>query len=797
MTDIETQKKILNGKTTNLPLSENSLRLLTRGYLQSDFDGKVIESPDEMLERVARSLAEVELKYGKTTQEVEHIEDKFLSIMTSLEYSPSGRTLSSAGAKTDVIANCIVLHINDSMDSIFNTLKEAVSLQQQGAGLGFPFHLIRPAGEIARRTRGRASGPITFLRTYDYVFDVVKQKSRHGANMAVMSINHPDILEFINCKRKEGDIRTFNISVAVTDEFMRQASQGSKTPWMCEYNGKRMLPRRIEIDKYGVIQDIKEVEITAAEILEEIVDAAWTNGEPGIIFMDEVIRTNPLPGLGKIEACNPCGEQFLHDGDVCNLGSINLSQFVRNDEIDFERLKEVVRVAVRLQDNVIDVLGHSVTKVQDMVAGNRRVGLGVMGFADMLYQLKVPYNSEKGRSIAENITKTITETAHEASRRLAEEKGNFPNYEHSVWAKRGIPMRNSALTTVAPTGKISMFHEVSSGVEPFFSLAYFAKTTVGGTGERFYYVNKYLEKALKERGIYSDELMKKIVDAGGSVQEIEEIPEDLKEVFVTAMDIEATDHVRMLGSFQKNIDNSISKTINFSKDAAPDDIKEVYQLAWELKCKAVSVYRDESRELQILNKMSDEEQPEGSTTRRVKSAETRRIESKDDQVGHMRKRPGRLIGTTHKMETPLGSAFITINTTESGDPVEVFINLGNAGSDTTAFSEGLGRLISGWLRSSQNPREDVLEIIDQLSGIGGSRSLGFGKDKVLSLPDAVAKVLAREFGSQKPESKAKDTPEDNKRNTSVKADICPKCGNSSFIREEGCKKCYSCFHSEC
>lgn len=596
----EKQLEILGGMTTNLKFTDNALKVLAKRYLVRNEEGEIIETPEEMFRRVARTLARVEQKYGKDDNFVQSLEDKFYEIMTSFEFSPAGRTIANAGAPTRLVSNCIVLNIQDDMGHIFETLKDASLLQQAGSGLGFPFHLLRPAGSIAKKTRGVASGPVSFLKVYNKAFGVIKQQNRHGANMGVMRVDHPDILEFIHCKEKEGSIRNFNISVGLTDDFMEKVKENDNIPWMCKFSGKEMKPRRIIRDEFDVIQEIREETMTARELFQEIINAAWQNGEPGCVFMDTVNKTNPLPGLGNIEACNPCGEQFLHDGDVCNLGSIHLGKFVKNEEIDFSRLRDVVKLSIRMLDNVIDLTDFPVERVSTTFKGNRRIGLGIMGFGDMLYQLKVGYNSSEGRAIAESIMSFINEESHQMSSELAEEKGVFPNYEKSIYYADGKKMRNAALTTIAPTGTTSMLFNCSSGVEPYFALAYHYKGILGSNDIELYYTNPYLEEELKKRGLYTKEVLQQI-EEDGSIQNINQIPDDMKKVFVTSMDISAEDHILMQAAFQKYVDNSISKTVNFPNSATKDDVMKGYILAWEKGCKGCTVYRDGSRDIQVLN----------------------------------------------------------------------------------------------------------------------------------------------------------------------------------------------------
>ncbi len=601
-------QEILDGLTTSLPYSENALKVLARRYLQKDAEGQVIETPEQMLDRVAESLAGIEKQYGKSDTQVDEYHKTFYDVMTSFEFTPAGRTMTNAGTELPVVANCIVLNIEDSMESIFGTLKDAALLQQQGSGLGFPLHMMRPAGETTRKSRGVASGPVSFLKVYNKAFGVIKQQNRHGANMAVMSVEHPDILEFVHSKAKEGDIKNFNISVGLTNRFMEGVYKNDQTPWKCRFKGKDYNPRRIYRDENDTIVDVKEETMTAKELFQEIIAAAWSNGEPGCVFLDKVNETNPLPGLGRIEACNPCGEQFLHDGDVCNLGSINLEKFADNGQILWERLEHVTRNAVRMLDNVIDMTQYSAEKVNKVSKENRRIGLGIMGFADMLYKLNVGYNTDQGFATAEKVMGFINAAAHKMSQELAEEKGVFQNYDKSIWAQKGIKMRNAALTNIAPTGTISMMYDVSGGVEPYFALAYHYTNVLGGDVQ-LTYVNKHLRSALERAGVYRDDVMERIIEEG-TLQNIDEIPEDIKRVYVTSMDIEAEHHTRMQAAFQKHCDNAISKTINFRYSATKEDVLQGYILAWQLGCKGCTVYRDGSRQEQILNLNKDKKKNE-------------------------------------------------------------------------------------------------------------------------------------------------------------------------------------------
>lgn len=593
------QDEILNGNTTHLPLSINALRVLSGRYLQRDEKGNIKESPEKMFERVSEALASAEKSYGKSEDEIKKIKKDFYNIMSNFEFLPAGRTLANAGGKTRLVANCIVLHMEDSMNGIFETLKNAALLQQAGSGLGFPWHLLRPAGWRANQTQGTASGPISFLKAYNESFGVIKQQGRHGANMGVMRVDHPDILEFIECKWEEGSLVNFNISVALTDDFMEQVKTKSAEPWMCQWKGTKMKPRRIIRNSRGAFVKTIEENITASELMDKIINAAWRNGEPGVLFPDAANKHNPIPRLGSLECTNPCGEQWLHDGDVCNLGSINLAKFVKNGKVDEEHLAFVVKTSVRMLDNVIDLSDFPVEKVNTTFRNNRRIGLGIMGFADMLYQLKLPYNSDEGLIMGEKVMKFINDTAHEYSNKLAEEKSVFPNWKISIYGPEGknIKMRNAALTTVAPTGSISMIADCSSGIEPFFALAYYKEVM---SGQKLVYINPHLEKALKESNL-DNETIRSEIQKTGSVQQITQIPENIRKIYVTAMDITADDHIKMQAAFQKNVDNSISKTINFPYSATREDVRKGYLTAWESGLKGCTVYRDGSRQEQVLN----------------------------------------------------------------------------------------------------------------------------------------------------------------------------------------------------
>lgn len=590
----------VEGVQTSLPFTANAMKVMKSRYLIQDDAGNFVENPEKMFHRVASHLASVEAdKEGWTA--------KFEEVMRNFEFSPAGRTLANAGAATTLVSNCVVLHMDDTLDSIFQTLKDAALLQQAGSGVGFPFHLLRPAGLKCKRTLGSASGPLSFLRIYSEAFRIIQQHGRHGANMAMMRVDHPDILEFIDAKAECGTFENFNFSVGLTDEFMERVVNNDPSPWMCEWKGEKMKPRQITRDSAGRISDISEVTISAPELMDLIIFSAWRNGEPGCIFIDQVNRTNPLPGLGRIECCNPCGEQYLHSGDACNLGAINLEKFVREDgEVDFERLGEVTRIAVRMLDNVVDLTQFPVERVDNMFKNNRRIGLGIMGLADMLFLKKLPYNSDEGRALASEVVSFIQRTAIDYSCELGKEKGSFPNFEKSVWYGKKEAMRNASLTNVAPTGSTAMLFDVSSGVEPYFALAYHRGNCGAGKMEPF--VNKHLRRVLEENGCFNDYVMNQVLKTG-TLSDVDGIPDSVKRIFVTSLDISAEDHIKMQSAIQKYCCNAISKTVNFRKEATEEMVRTGFIEGWRQGCKGLTVYRNGSREYQVLETAAQAEEP--------------------------------------------------------------------------------------------------------------------------------------------------------------------------------------------
>ncbi|MDP2641502.1 MAG: adenosylcobalamin-dependent ribonucleoside-diphosphate reductase [Candidatus Yanofskybacteria bacterium] len=630
--------------------------------------------------------------------------------------------------------------------------------------------------------------------------------SRHGANMAMMRVDHPDILDFIDCKKNEGEIRNFNISVTVTDEFMKQLQEDPAQLWYSTFKGNKMKPHKVLRHPNGAVYDAEEIDITVQELFDKLVEGAWTNGEPGIAFIDTVNKTNPLPGLGSIAVSNPCGEQFLHPYDNCNLGSINLAEFVKDGNVNWERLRFSTKTAVRLMDNVIDKFDFPVEQVTELALKNRRIGLGIMGFADMLYQLRIPYNSKEGFAMAEKVMGFINEEAHKMSQELAVEKGAFPNHEKSVFAKQNIKMRNAALTTVAPTGSIAMMFDTSSGIEPNFALAYVKQDK---DGFQYRYFNRFFQKALEALHLGEEEksrILDEVIDKG-SIQDIEGLPQELKNVFVVAMDIAGSSHMEMQAAFQRNVDNSISKTINFKNEATREDVADAFVSAWKLGCKAATVYRDGSRMIQILNvgKGDNIVAPTELPNKRKEDENSNANSSGGDfNKPFVRPRPDVMTGQTYKMKTGYGSLFITINNDERGEPFEVFATIGKSGGFFQEQTEAITRLISLSLRAGV----EVKEVIDSIEGIRGPMPIFTNKGTVLSLPDAIGKVLKEHIGSVREVEDVLKRPENQEVLAFAKegskksmADFgfmpgCPECGNV-LTMQEGCISCHGCGFSRC
>jgi len=752
--------------------TEPALRVLRERYLLRK-DGQVVETPEEMCWRVAKSIAAGEDRYGRSAAAVQEIAEAFYEIMVDGDFLPNSPTLMNAGKGNGLqYSACYVLPVGDSMEEIFDSVKAAAIIHKSGGGTGFAFSRLRPKDDIVASTGGRASGPVSFLRVFNGATEAVKQGgTRRGANMGILKVDHPDILEFIECKL-DGGITNFNISVAATDTFMEALENGT------------------EYDLVNPHTRVAVKRLSAREVFERIVRAAWRTGDPGMVFIDRINASpaNPTPDLGMVEATNPCGEQPLLPNEACNLGSLNVSKFARRGEngemaIDWDEMDRVVRLAVRFLDDVIEMNPYPLPEIDHTVKSNRRIGLGIMGWADLLFMLGIPYDSDEAVQLGARLMAFVKEKSHDQSAKLAEERGPFPNWSRSIY-KQGRPMRNSTVTTIAPTGTISMIAGCSSGVEPIFALA-FEHRVKQSEGERVLtFVNETFERIARDRGFFSDALMTEIARRG-TLHGIPGVSEDAARVFRTAHDIGFEWHVRHQAAFQRSTDNGVSKTINLPNASTEADVARAYQLAWELGCLGITVFRDGCKGEQVLNVGVG-----------AKKEKTEAVAVPTAQQAVIKPRPHSLTGATYRVGTPIGTAFITVNQTPDGEPFEVFLQVGKGGSDTMAVAEALGRLISLVLRmpSPLTAQRRLEEVISQLSRIGGAQPMGFGASKILSLPDAIARTLAEHVGQVKSPSDAAGVPVMGKK---AVGDLCKECGQATFIYEEGCKKCLSCGFNEC
>ena len=752
----------------------NAKTVLERRYLAKDQDGKVTETIDELFHRVASAIAEADAAYGSTGDEIKELEGQFYDMMTSREFMPNSPTLMNAGRPLGQLSACFVLPVEDSMADIFDTVKYAALVHQSGGGTGFSFSRLRPEGSIVRSTGGVASGPVSFMKVFNAATEAVKQGgTRRGANMGMLRVDHPDILKFIDCKENNDEINNFNISVAITDKFMEAVKNGTEYELINPHTG----------EVSGTLD--------ARTVFDKIVDAAWRNGEPGVVFIDEMNRYNPTPALGEIESTNPCGEQPLLPYEACNLGSINLGLCVSEDDgiptIDYDRLSRIVRTAVHFLDNVIDVNRYPLPKIDENTRKTRKIGLGVMGFADMLLKLGVPYNSVEAEKAAEEVMSLIQSEGRAASAELAAERGVFPAWKESVFGIENLPVRNATITTIAPTGTISIIADASGGCEPMFAYA-FTKNVMDG--DKLLVCNDFLVEKLKEAGVYSEALMHRVAEEG-TLAHIPEIPAEIRRVFVCAHDISPEWHIRIQAAFQKYTDNAVSKTINFPNSATREEVKEAYMLAYKLGCKGTTVYRDGSRDSQVL------------TTGTAK--EEKPLEIPPSLFGNImpRPRPGMTWGATEKMKIGCGSLFITVNRDENGI-CEVFTSTGKGGG-CPSQSEATARLVSIALRSGISQKE----ILAQLKGIRCPSTVRQQGMKCTSCPDAIArtiekmsKILGTETMGINPdlieEEKPAPQPASKGNKPILGADDrlhCPECGK--VLRHEGgCTVC-DCGFSHC
>ena len=752
-----------------MELSKNALTVLERRYLMKNGEGVVIETVEELFRRVAGAIAASDRRYDENA-DCEALADSFYRMMTNLEFLPNSPTLMNAGRPLGQLSACFVLPVEDTMEGIFETIKQAALIHKSGGGTGFSFSRLRPCGSAVNSTGGVASGPMCFMKVFNMATEAVKQGgTRRGANMGILRVDHPDIMEFIHCKTNNKEITNFNISVGLTEKFMNAVEAG-KDYELVDPHGGRVTGT-----------------LNAREVFECIVDAAWHNGEPGIIFLDRLNRDNVVPKAGEIESTNPCGEQPLLPYESCNLGSINLTKMLREENgvysFDWDKLKATAKKAVHFLDNVIDANKYPLKEIDFMTKQTRKVGLGVMGWADALLRLKIPYNSEQAVRLAETVMRAVTEAGREESRELAKVRGTFPLFQESTLDQE-LPQRNATVTTIAPTGTLSLLASCSSGVEPIFGYVYI-RNIMDGT--EMIEVNPILREVLEERGLYSDELMKKIAKQG-SLEGIEEIPEEIRRVFVSAHEVSPEFHIRMQAAFQRHTDNAVSKTVNFCNSATREEVAEVYKLAFRLGCKGVTIYRDGSRSEQVLNigkvkKDGQEESPAEGGQAVIKP----------------RPRPDMTTGITERVKIGCGNLYITVNYDDKGI-CEIFTNTGKAGG-CPSQSEATARLASIALRSGI----DVRSIIDQLKGIRCPSTIRQSGMKCTSCPDAIAKAIERVYQQQvrlghwaEPELSAAEGPAASQAETVVpgRMRFCPECG-AKLEHEGGCVICRNCGYSKC
>lgn len=827
----------------SIDLPENALQILLRRYIRRGEDGNPVESVDEMFWRVAYHIAKVESDLGT---DVMNLASTFYSMLTSRRFFPNSPTFTGAGTPLGQLAACFVLPISDDMGrngtGIFESLRNAALIQQTGGGNGFSFSRLRPAGAIVKSSSGQATGPIGFLRVYDDAFGEIAQGgTRRGANMATLRVDHPDIFEFVTCKTDENSITNFNISVGITDAFMKAVENDDlwelKFPDISDPGYSSFDGTFEDAEAVGIPFRVYET-VRARELFDLIVRQAHHNGEPGLLFLDTANRANPVPHLYHLESTNPCGEQWLGPFENCCLASINLAQhFGEGGTVDWDKLKESCKVATRFLDDVVDANQYvpAVPQLKESAMRARRIGLGIMGMADLLYHAGVRYGSRKAQEFVSQVMEFVRYYAMETSVELAAERGAFPAIKGSIYDPEQIlwtpptaifeykhefgrpaidwgcildgikqhGIRNAAQTTIAPTGTIATVSGLEGyGCEPVFALAYIRHVNDKGNDLQLTYTSPLFHAALEKAEI-SEDIQTRIIDevmSLGSCQNLMDVPEEIRDVFVVSQDITAEEHVRMQAALQAFVDNSLSKTINFPEGTKEEAVADAYLLAWKLGCKGITVYVTGSRENVVLE------------TKRAEPKETQKAEEPGQlEIWQENKkpRPRSLQGFTYSIETPLGKAFVTVNENGGSQPFEVFINSAKAGSDTAAVSEAIGRLISLTLRLA-SPTEQVVrldQVIGQLSGIGGGRSLGFGSNRVRSLPDGVAQVLEEYIleRSQRMSMGDSDSGQKSGDHAEVRqqsflpqiGDLCPECGQATLVNEEGCSKCYSCGHSEC
>ena len=749
-------------ETRKAVLSNTARTVLERRYLKRDDNGNVIETPEDMFFRVAENIAGAEKLFDPQAETHLHVEE-FYELMVNLDFLPNSPTLMNAGRELQQLSACFVLPVGDSMDEIFTAVRNTALIHKSGGGTGFSFSNIRPKHDMVKSTKGVSSGPLSFMRVFDTATETVKQGgTRRGANMGILHCTHPEIMDFIEVKENDGVLSNFNISVGISDEFMEALKNDQ------EY--------RLRNPRTGETVGRQK----ASKVFRRIVELAWKNGEPGIVFLDKINASNPTPHIGSVESTNPCGEQPLLPYESCNLGSINLAHMVCRQEgvakVDYDKLGKTVRSAVRFLDNVIEVSRHPLPQIEKMTKGNRKVGLGVMGFADLLVEFGIPYNSHAAASLAEEIMKFVNEEAWKVSAYLAQERGCFPHFKGSTFdGPDGLKVRNCTVTTIAPTGTLSMIADCSSGVEPLFAIAY-EKNVLDG--QRLLQIHPAFERIAREEGFYSEEFMKMVAESG-SLNKVYGIPKRIRDVFVTAHDIEPRWHIMIQAAFQKYTDNAVSKTVNFRKSATVADVEEAFRYAYEMGCKGVTVYRDGSRANQVLTS--------GTTGGAGVPAVT--------VGGALKPRPRPLItsGRTYKAKTGCGNLYVNVNTDDRG-LCEVFTQMGKSGGCAASSSESVARMISLALRSGVDPKS----IVEQLRGIRCPVPTWHEGEMILSCADAIARTLEKaiqDFGV----SRNVDAEGEDSGYSGLDMGLCPECPECGGLMEHegGCAVCRSCGFSKC
>jgi ribonucleoside-diphosphate reductase alpha chain len=763
--------------------TEAAVRVLTERYTLKDEAGRSLETPDDVMWRVAYTIAAVERTFGAEDEHVTRIARRFYELMVRRQFMPNSPTLMNAGTPNGLQwAACFVLPIEDDLSAIFMTMHDAALIHQAAGGTGFAFSRLRPKNSRVRTTSGVSSGPVSFLRVYDAATEHVKQgASRRGANMAILRIDHPDILDFVHCKR-DGGITNFNVSVAVTDAFMRALDEGARYELLAQPGWP--LPGGGRAQGGEVLG-----ELDAKEVWWAICEAAWGTGDPGLFLVDRVNRgpANAVPTLQQIESTNPCGEQDLPPYGACTLGHLNLAAFVHDARIDCDRLAAATHDGVRFLDNVVEANPYTLPAIREQALSERRVGLGVMGWADLLFALGIPYASEEAVQLARRLGQFILTAAQQASQALAVVRGPFPWFGRSIY-KDGPARRNSNLTTVAPTGTVSIFAGCSSGIEPLFALAFQHRVRQPDKSTRVLtFVNAAVRRALAARGLDTREVLAAL-ERQGTLRDIPGIPEDLKLLFATAHEIAVDWHVQHQAAWQTSFsESSVSKTINLPNAATVEDVARAFRLAWDTGCLGITVFRDDCKREQVLHVGAGRSDPsaEGAPA--------------TDLVPLVEPRPRRVKGETWEIQSPLGEVYVTLNVTAEDEPFEIFVRVGKSGTDIEAFAEALGRLMSNFLRYNRLPdrRTRLAKIVKQLSGIGGSGHVGFGANRIRSVPDAIARAIGEYLAPEEVEQVGVDSGAEHLETLTAVGDMCPKCGNATFVYEEGCQKCHSCFHSEC